>query len=129
MIPAMIVYACADLIFATKVRSTADALNLPSRPTRDAAALAKRLERIDDGRCNDPVTGLVIDLDIGDDGLTLIDQAKAFDAGIPVVAFGSHVATEVLQAAHDRGADFVMPRSHFTANLPSILQRLSGQPS
>ena len=47
-------------------------------------------------------------------------------AGVPVVAFGSHVAVTVLEAAHARGADFVMPRSQFTANLPTILERFGG---
>jgi len=45
-----------------------------------------------------------------------------------VVAFGSHVAAEVLQAARQRGADFVMPRSMFSASLPALLEKLGGKP-
>lgn len=122
----MIVYCCADLIFASKVRATAESLGLPNRPSRDAEALAKRLARVEDGKTNLPVTGVVVDLDLGEPGIALIEQVKQHDTGIPVVAFGSHVATELLHAARDRGADFVMPRSQFTSNLPAILQRLSG---
>jgi hypothetical protein len=125
---AMIVYACQDLIFATKIRSTAEAIGVPTRPARDAEALRKRLERVDDGKLNEPVTGVLIDLELGDAGLGLLKQTKAADAGIPVVAFGSHVAAEILQAARQGGADFVLPRSAFTASLPSILERLSGKP-
>jgi hypothetical protein len=40
-----------------------------------------------------------------------------------VLAFGSHVMTDLLQAARDRGADFVMSRGAFTSNLPDILDR------
>lgn len=119
----MIVYCCADLIFSTKIRSTADALGATTRPVRDAEMLRKRLDRVDDGKPNDPVTALMLDLDTGDAGLTMIEQVKAHDAAIPVVAFGSHVATELLHDARQRGADFVMPRSQFTASLPDLVQR------
>ncbi|MCE9592420.1 MAG: hypothetical protein K8S99_18090 [Planctomycetes bacterium] len=122
----MITYACQDLIFATKIRSTAETLGVPCRPTRDPAALGNRLNRVEDGKLNEPVTGLLIDLEMGEAGLALLDQIKAFDAKIPVVAFGAHVATEVLDAARERGADFVMARGMFTANLPDILKRLGG---
>jgi CheY-like chemotaxis protein len=123
----MVVYCCVDLIFATKVRSTAESLGIPTRPARDAAALANRLNRVDDGKLNEPVTGVLIDLDLGEAGLRLLDQAKAFDRTIPVVAFGSHVATTVLHAAREHGADFVLSRGQFTSNLPTILERLSGK--
>jgi len=122
----MIVYCSQDLIFATKIRSTAESLGVPSRPIRNASALDKRLNQVDDGKLNDPVTGVLIDLEMGPTGLDLIDQTKKHNADIPVIAFGSHVATQTLQAAHDRGADFVMPRSQFTANLPALLERFGG---
>lgn len=122
----MVVYSCADLIFSTKIRSTADTLGLPTRPVRDAPMLDARLRRIDDGKPNEPVTALFLDLDTGEDGLRLIDQIKAFDPAIPVLAFGSHVATELLQAARQRGADSVMSRGGFTANLPDLLKRYGG---
>ena len=122
----MVIYCCRDLIFATKIRSTAEALGVPSRPARDKEALRSRLECVDDGKLNEPVTGVLIDLEMGETGLELLELIKTHDANIPVVAFGSHVATQTLQAAHDRGADFVMPRSQFHATLPTILERFSG---
>lgn len=122
----MIVYCCADLIFATKVRSTAESLGLASRPARDAAMLANRLNRVDDGKGCDAVTGVVIDLDVPE-AAALVRQVKAHDAALPVVAFGSHVATAVLDAARDAGADAVLPRSAFTLQLPQLLTRLAGR--
>lgn len=121
----MIVYCCADLIFATKVRSTAEALNLVTRPVRNAEMLQKRLDRIDDGKPNDPVTGLIIDLETGDLGLELIEQAKQHETSPTVVAFAPHVMVDTLEAASQRGADQVMPRGGFTARLPAILQQLA----
>lgn len=119
----MIVYCCADLIFATKISSTAETLGVPTRPSRNAEMLRKRLERVDDGKLNEPVTAVFVDLDLEAVGLAMIEQVKAFDKSIPVVAFGAHVATEILQGAKDRGAEFVMPRGSFTANLPALLER------
>ena len=122
----MLVYSCADLIFATKIRGTAESLGVPSRPARDLGALRNRLQRVDDGRLNDAVTGVVVDLELGEVGLSMVQAVKEHNPDIPVVVFGSHVATDLLRAAHEHGADFVFPRSQFTANLPSIITRLGG---
>ena len=121
--PGMLVYCCQDLIFATKIRSTAEALGAPSRPARDADALRNRLEQVDDGRANGPVTAVFVDLELGPVGLELIRQAKAHDDALAVVAFGSHVAAELLQQAQQHGADFVMPRSMFSSTLPALIER------
>ena len=122
----MIIYCCQDLIFATKIRSTAEATGASSRPARSSETLDQRLNQVDDGKLNEPVTAVFIDLDLDQTALAFIEQVKAHDSNHPVVAFGSHVATVLLQAAHDRGADFVMTRGQFTANLPTILQRFGG---
>lgn len=121
----MIVYCCADLIFATKIRSTADALGIVTRPVRNEAMLQARLDRVDDGKPNEPVTALLLDLDTGEDGLKLLDQARRHAPNLTVIAFGAHVATELLDAAQQRGADQVMPRGAFTARLPQLLQSLN----
>jgi DNA-binding NtrC family response regulator len=119
----MITYSCADLIFATKIRSTAEALGVTTRPVRTSDMLRDRLNRVEDGKPNDPVTAVLIDLDTGELGLELLRQAKRHDPQLPVIAFGSHVATEMLAAARSEGADFVMPRGAFTSNLPDLLER------
>ena len=121
----MIVYSCQDLIFSTKIKSTADVLGIVSRPARDAAAMTNRLNRVDDGKANDQVTGVLLDLELGDQALQLLKLVKAHDPAIPVLTFGSHVATDLLHAAREGGADFVMPRSMFTNTLPDILARMN----
>ncbi len=44
---------------------------------------------------------------------------------IPVVAFLSHVQTDLAQAARAAGCDRVMARSAFSQQLPALLQELS----
>lgn len=122
----MIVACCTDLIFATKIRSTAEHAGVPFRCANDLAALTARLDRVDDGRLNEPVTGLLVDLELGQAALEIIEAAKKKSPGVPVIAFGSHVATDVLQAARRRGADAVMPRSQFSARLPELLRQYGG---
>jgi len=119
----MIVYCCSDLIFATKIGSTADALSVGARPARNSESLAKRLEQVDDGKLNEPVEAVLVDMDLEEKGIELIQQAKAHDAELPVIAFGAHVAVELLESARAAGADVVMPRGQFTASLPGILEK------
>jgi len=119
----MIVYCCADLIFATKIRSTCEALSAVSRPARNAEMLQKRLDRVNDGKPNDPVKLVLIDLEIGEEALALIELAKRHDPAPPVIAWGPHVAVQLLKQAGERGADHVMARGGFTAQLPQIIER------
>lgn len=123
----MIVYCIHDLIFATKVHSTAEALGVTCRPARDTEALRKRLDRVDDGKANDAVSAVVVDLTIGDTALDLVELAKAHAAGPIVVAFAPHVEVERMDAAGRRGADRVMPRGAFSAQLPDLLCELAPQ--
>lgn len=125
----MIVYCCQDLLFATKIRTTAEAIDIPCRPARDEQALQNRLDQVEDGKLNEAVTGVVVDLALEDTATALIRLAAAHDSRPQIAAFGSHVDTDMLQSASENGAHFVMPRSSFTANLPEILQRLADQPS
>jgi len=122
----MIVYCCSDLIFATKIHSTADAVGVVCRPARDEAALQARLECVDDGKAHDPVDAVIVDLTMGEPGLNLIRVAKVHEAKPQVVAFAPHVEVRMLQAAEELGADQVMPRGAFASQLPQLLRALSG---
>lgn len=124
----MIIYACADLIFATKISSTAQALDVVARPVRDAEMLRKRLDRVDDGKPNFRVQCFMVDLDMGDIALKLIEQARAHDDAPHIIAFGSHVAHDLLKAAGEHGAHEVRPRSAFTARLPETLTAYRTEP-
>lgn len=122
----MMLSCCRDLIFSTKIRSTAEHLGVPFRGAATPKAVADRLNQVDDGRLNQPVTGVLVDMEMGGDALAIIRQVKEHSPAVPVIAFGSHVAVELLAAARDAGADAVMPRSQFTAQLPALLQQYGG---
>lgn len=120
----MIIYCCPDLLFASKIKATADAEDIPSRPARNADMLQKRLDQVDDGKINDPVSLLIVDLGLEETALQMIRQAKQADPALPVVAYGSHMLTDQLQAARTAGADQVMTNGNFSANLPTVLTTL-----
>ncbi|NJL30288.1 MAG: hypothetical protein HC898_00920 [Phycisphaerales bacterium] len=113
-------------MFASKITSAARSMNLVNRPARDIDMLRHRLERFDDGKGCDPVTGVIIDLAMGDIAMQMIQHTKAFDAQLPVVAFGGHLNNQELAAARTAGADFVMTNGQLAANLTVILERLKG---
>lgn len=119
----MILYAAADLIWASKIKATADALGVACRPARSLEMLEARL-------ADSPVAALLVDLDKGADALTLIRRAKAPRDGEPavrVLAWGPHVAKDLLQAARDAGADEVLTRGAMDHNLQEILLALAGR--
>ncbi len=119
----MILYACSDLIFATRIRAACEDLGRVSRPVRNAAMLQARLDRVDDGKANDPVAALFVDLELDAAGLDLIRQAAAH-ASPPstLLAFGPHVMVDALAAARDAGAHHSLARGTFTARLVELIR-------
>ena len=103
----------SDLIFATKIRSTAAALGVEVAVVRDRAAMLAHL---------DDAATLILDLNLaGDDALELIRLARARPAAPKIIAYCAHVDTDLARAAEKAGADAVMPRSKFVATLSEIL--------
>lgn len=116
----MILFHSADLIWATKIKSAADALGVPARPVRNAEMLAARL-----GDCQ--VRALLVDLEAAETAIALITQLRGSTAAaVRVVAYGPHVAVEAMAAAKAAGADVVMARGTLQARLPAVLQELNG---
>ena len=65
--------------------------------------------------------GCIIHLQRIQDPLAAVRTAREAAAPPRIVAYLSHVQTELAAAAREAGAEEVMPRSEFTANLPEIL--------
>ncbi len=113
----MILYFTADLIFATRIRSTAEALGIPARP-------ARTVERLRELRLEESVNAVIVDLDAGDTAIDLIDAAACAEPPLRSLAFGPHVNIEAFEAAHRAGASQVMPRGRFAEQLPTLLRLL-----
>jgi hypothetical protein len=115
----------SDLIWATRIRGTADALGIAARPVRDLAMLEARL-------ADSPVRGLIVDLEAGPTAIDLIARVRVLQgekaARMRVCAFAPHVETQTMAAAQAAGADEVLPRGSFDRRLPEILRGLEGDP-
>lgn len=118
----MILFICADLLWATRIKSTAESVGVAARPARTLEMLEARL-------ADSPVHALVVDLEAGDTGLGLIERLRGESASeaeraIRVLAFGPHVMTDLFERARAAGADRVVARGGFAAQLPQILRTL-----
>ncbi|HEY8485161.1 MAG TPA: hypothetical protein VIL13_11150 [Longimicrobiales bacterium] len=121
--PAVAVVALVvDLIFASRIRGTAQAAGVQATTVRSAAELLQRAGELQprlilvdlDARAADPPAVIA----------RLREDPQTRD--IPIVAFGSHVQREAIEAARAAGADRVLARSAFVRELPFLLRRLDG---
>jgi PleD family two-component response regulator len=110
--------AVGDLLFASKIRGTAEQLNVTAEFARTADSLfdAAKTE----------VPSLII-LDLHHERLdpfALVERLKGDEQlrAVPVVGFFSHVQVELQRRAKEAGMDHVLPRSAFTQRLPDILK-------
>jgi CheY-like chemotaxis protein len=105
-----------DIFFQAKIVETARhlGLDLSTCATLDAFAgeLAKAEPKL-----------LLIDLSARANPFEAIAhaKAKAASAGVPMIAFYSHVQTDLAGRARAAGCENVMPRSKFTRDLATIL--------
>ena len=103
-----------DLFFQLKVAETAKQLGIEFKVASSPDALFTLLE---------PPTKLVIvDLNSRNQPVATIERLRATQKEMRVVAFLSHVQTELAAQARAAGCLEVMPRSVFTQNLAAILQ-------
>jgi CheY-like chemotaxis protein len=105
-----------DLMFGSRIRGAADNLGVRVIFARSAAALEEQA----------PLARLIL-LDLGTRWLDparhiVALKASAATAPVPIVAFGSHVETEILTAARAAGAERVLARSAFVKVLPQLLR-------
>jgi CheY-like chemotaxis protein len=115
----MILAVLDDLLFSSKIKTTATQLGLTVAFARSAdAALASMREK--------RPSVVIFDLDNPRTNPLGIVEAMKQDVGlssIPTVGFASHVRTDVIAAARQSGVATVLPRSAFTAQLADILKQ------
>jgi PleD family two-component response regulator len=109
--------AVDDLLFASKIRGTAEQLNV-------TVEFAKKAETLFDLAKAETPDLIILDLNSERlDPLVLAKDIKADEQlrGVPLVGFLSHVQTDLMRLAQAAGVDQVLPRSAFTKFLPEIL--------
>lgn len=105
----------SDLIFATRIRHAAAAEATEVRFVSSASDLSATESRQYD------LT--VVDLNFeGADPIAWIRELRARGTAGQIVAYVSHVQTDLASSAVTAGADRVLPRSRFVAELADLLR-------
>ncbi|MFM9957863.1 MAG: hypothetical protein ACKVZJ_07285 [Phycisphaerales bacterium] len=124
----MIVYFASDLLWASKIKATADAIGVPARPVRDTTMLDARLADSD-------VRGLLLDLDAPERAFELLGhlrvrqkepEMQAKLSAVRVCAFGPHVNVTDLERAMREGCDPVLTRGAMDRSMERVLRLLEG---
>src|SRR5579875_638498 len=108
----------SDLFFVVKVRETLKHLGYRTQTARNLAAFTQHLQATDADR---PTIALVNISAHGIDWQEAIRLARA--AGVPLVAYGSHVETEAQALARAAGATSVIANSKLASDLPGVITR------
>jgi PleD family two-component response regulator len=117
-----ILAAVEDLFFVVKINDMAKRAGLvPEFVKTSDDILAKSVEE----------QPLMVIVDLNNqkiEPVSLISKLKGNKEtkGISVIGFVSHVQGELKQQAQDAGANMVLARSAFSANMPQIFKRHSG---
>ena len=120
----MVLAVVDDLLFSSKIRAAAKAIDQPTVFVRRRADVAAAL------REHRPHT-VVIDLDrdaLDPIGVIHDLQADADRARLRVIGFASHVHADRLRLAREAGCDRVLARSGFVADLPALLRPPAATP-
>jgi DNA-binding NarL/FixJ family response regulator len=119
----MVLVAVDDLLFSSKIRASAKHAGVDLLFARTPADVLARAR-------SDRPSLVIVDLDCAKvDPVATISAMKsdAALAGLPILAFASHVHAALIAAARRAGAEQVLPRSAFAANLGDILLSHGGQ--
>lgn len=103
-----------DLFFQAKIMETAKHVGVAVRACTTAEALLAAIPQ------DDPKL-IVVDLNARSSPVEALAKIQATANGTPVVAFLSHVQTDLAQQARGAGCQRVMARSQFTRDLATIL--------
>ncbi|HXM99944.1 MAG TPA: hypothetical protein VFF42_05575 [Candidatus Eremiobacteraceae bacterium] len=102
-----------DLFFQMKLAETAKHTGVEVKVAATSEALLALLEQ--------PAQLVIVDLNARTQPLAAIEKVRAAHKDIRLVAFLSHVQTDLAAQARAAGCNEVIPRSAFTQNLSAIL--------
>jgi CheY-like chemotaxis protein len=119
-VTAKILAVVEDIFFLAKIQQTARQMGFTVESVAPDALL--------DHLATDGPAAILLDLNHrSGNAIAVLESLKNDPAtrSIPVVAFLSHVQTDLAQAAHAAGCDRVMARSAFSQQLPMLLRELA----
>ena len=102
-----------DLFFQMKLAETAKQLGVEVKVATNGDALMGLMESA-------PKL-VIVDLNARSQPLQAIEKIRQSNKDVRVVAFLSHVQTQLAAQAHAAGCTEVLPRSSFAQNLASVL--------
>ena len=117
----MILAVVDDLMFTSKIKTTATQLGIPVAFARSSPGALEAMHR-------ETPSLVIFDLNSArTDALATVAAMKAETAlaSVPTIAFVSHVQTDLIDAARAAGIGEVLARSAFTTRLPDILASAS----
>jgi PleD family two-component response regulator len=115
----MILAVLDDLMFTSKIRTTANQLGVAVAFARSADSALTEMRK-------SPPALVILDLNNPrTQPLAIVGAMKADAAlaSIPTLGYASHVQTDAIEAARAAGVQEVLARSAFTQQLAAILQR------
>jgi CheY-like chemotaxis protein len=107
-----------DMLFAAKIRAVAESSSV-------AIKFHRRLEGLIQAAIDQPPALFIVNLHHETiDPFSAAREIKSQDAlrSIPILGFYSHVRADLQRQATAAGYDYVLPRSVFSRDLPTILK-------
>lgn len=109
-----------DLFFQSKIMETAKHVGVGVRACTTAEALLGEMGK-------ERPKLIVVDLNAKSGPVESLSRIQSGASGVPVIAFLSHVQTELAQQARGAGCQRVMARSQFTRELATILAQAKSE--
>jgi len=115
-----VIAVVSDLIFETRMRTTAEAVGGSFRAVRTPDQLSVALDQ-------DSAGLVIVDLETsGDWAAEAVAISRCHPARPPVLAYCPHVRRDLAEAATQAGADMVLSRAQFSERLPELMQEYVG---
>ena len=115
----MILAVIDDLMFSSKIRTTAKQLGADVVFARSREAALAEMQKIQPSLVIFDINNARLD----PLGIVRAMKADAALASVPTLAYASHVQVDAIAAARETGVDEVLARSVFTMQLADILAR------
>lgn len=114
-----------DLFFRAKIAETARHIGVELESANSVESLVEMALNLpnESGSAGTRAALILVDLNSRGNPVDALTRLKAAGNQTPVIAFLSHVQTELAERARASGCSEIMPRSKFTQELAAILGR------